>query len=267
VLAKHRTGNEAFFITQIGHKESPERKRADQVFDHIVRPVSDEFGIEVIRGDRVPTPGQITVQIVRSLIESTLVFADLTGRNPNVYYELGVVHSFGKPVIVLVDKATSLSFDTQNERVVTVGDAGEISVTHAEEAKKELRSVLEVVLDDDYKAENLITAVASSRSLDALAPRNPLASEIAALRDLGERTHQAIQALLAKPSSPTNSPDFLALRRFVEYLASSGTISLEDSADLITHDSSAQFDAWVAKLQKTIRQKSFTSDSPDRPVS
>jgi hypothetical protein len=231
-----------------------------------VKPVSDEFGLKVARGDRVPTPGQITVQIVRSLVESTLIFADLTGRNPNVYYELGVVHSFGKPVVILVDKAASLSFDTQNERVVTIGDEGEISVTHADEAKKELRSVLEVVLEDDYRAENLITSVASLRSLEDLAPRNPLASEVAALRDLGERTHQAIQDLLAKPS-PTNSPDYLALRRFVDYLASKGAISLEDSADLITHDSSVQFDAWVAKLQQTIRKKNSAGDSSDGPVS
>jgi len=41
-----------FFISQIGKEGSPERMRADDVFDYIVFPVAKEFDIDVIRADR-----------------------------------------------------------------------------------------------------------------------------------------------------------------------------------------------------------------------
>jgi hypothetical protein len=102
------------------------------------------------------TPGQITTHMVRSLLESKVIFADLTGRNPNVYYELGVAHSFQLPVVIIIDRTTSLFFDTQNERVITVGDSGVIGVSQAEGAKAQLRFALKIVLEDGYKPENLL---------------------------------------------------------------------------------------------------------------
>jgi hypothetical protein len=74
-----------FFISQIGAEGSPERARADEVFDYIILPVATRFNIDVIRADRDPTPGQITMQMIKTLLASKVVFADLTGRNPNVY--------------------------------------------------------------------------------------------------------------------------------------------------------------------------------------
>lgn len=62
--------HKAFFISQVGDRSSPERKRADEVFDHIVIPVANEFNLDVLRADRDPTPGQITSQMVRALLES-----------------------------------------------------------------------------------------------------------------------------------------------------------------------------------------------------
>jgi hypothetical protein len=181
-LQRHR----GFFISQIGAEGSPERARADEVFDHIIQPVAAALNIDTIRADRDPRPGQITTQMIKTLLASKVIFADLTGRNPNVYYELGVSHSFGLPVIILVDHPDSLSFDTQNERVIAIGDSGEIRVSQAERAKAQLQEVLRAVLHEDFEPDNLITAVAASRSIDALAPENPIASELAAIRGLME---------------------------------------------------------------------------------
>lgn len=101
-----------FFISQVGDKGSPERARADEVFKHIVKPVAVEFEIDIARSDLDPTPGQVTSQIVRSIVDSDVIVADLTGRNPNVNYELGIAHAFAKRLAILVDKKDTLSFDT-----------------------------------------------------------------------------------------------------------------------------------------------------------
>jgi hypothetical protein len=74
-----------------------------------------------------------------------MVVADLTAGNPNVYYELVVAHAFQLPVAILVDKATSLSFDTQNEKVIEIGDSGVIGVNQARDAVTQLTEVVKVI--------------------------------------------------------------------------------------------------------------------------
>lgn len=130
------TSEQAFVVMQIGDKATSERKRADEIYNYVVTPVLEELGIRAYRADLDPTPGQITPQMLRKLLDARVVIADLTGRNPNVFYELGVVHSFARPVIALADSAKALPFDTHDERVIELGEYREVlSVAQAEEAK------------------------------------------------------------------------------------------------------------------------------------
>lgn len=253
------TTGQAFFISQVGAKDSEVRRRADEVCDFIVAPVVQEFGLDVVRADRDPTPGQVTTQIVRSLLDARLVVADLTGRNPNVYYELGVAHAFRMPVVILVDNPESLSFDTQGERVIPIGDTGVIGVSQAKEAKEVLRAALGVVLAEGYKPENLLTSVATARSLDALAPTNPMAAELAAIRE----TVEAIQALL-KPKHSYPAP---RLRR-VELEAALDALEWGAEAELVARRSPpAPSDAARAALREVLRTSTSrpASTSDDEP--
>ena len=173
----------AFVISQIGEEESATRTRANEVFNFVVKPLCEEFSLVPKRSDLDPTPGQITVQIIEALTTATVVIADLTGRNPNVYYELGVAHSFGIPVVSLISAASDLPFDMSSERVIELGTGDRLGVAEAEAAKTKLRESLRLVLADDYQARSLVTQAAQARSLDALAPDNPLARELADMRE------------------------------------------------------------------------------------
>jgi nucleoside 2-deoxyribosyltransferase len=136
----------AFVLTQIGADGSAERSRTDQVTKYIIKPVCKEKGLDALRADRDPTPGRITNQVVRHIVESDVVIADLTGRNANVYYELGIAHSFNRPVILLVDDPDMLVFDTKDERVIRLGPFSEsLSAEAAEQGQQELRKALDVV--------------------------------------------------------------------------------------------------------------------------
>ena len=61
-------------------------------------------------------PGIISNQVITRLLEDNLVIADLTDRNPNVYYELAVRHAFGKPVIQIIDSNETIPFDVSMMR-------------------------------------------------------------------------------------------------------------------------------------------------------
>ncbi len=47
-----------------------------------------------------------------------LVIADLSGQNPNVFYEVGIAHTLGKPVLLLSQSIEDVPFDLRHRRVL-----------------------------------------------------------------------------------------------------------------------------------------------------
>src|SRR5215472_8510477 len=100
--------NCAFVIMQVGAKESAERKRADEIYEFLIAPSVRESGLQPYRADLDAAPGAITPRMLSQLLQARIVIADLTARNPNVFYELGVAHSFGRPLILVAESAACL---------------------------------------------------------------------------------------------------------------------------------------------------------------
>jgi hypothetical protein len=66
------------------------------------------------------------MQDVVSLIDrSHLVIADCTGRNPNVFYEIGIAHTLGREVILITQNDADIPFDLRHLRYVPYLNNGE----------------------------------------------------------------------------------------------------------------------------------------------
>jgi hypothetical protein len=140
--------NLCFFITRIGEEHSPEREQADGVMDAIVKPAAKELGMECVRADQLPDPGQITTQIIDRIVEAKMVVADLTGGNPNVYYELAVRNSFRLPTALLAQEGERLPFDTSVMRTIFYVPDNMKSVAAArDKLVGHMRSALEGAVD------------------------------------------------------------------------------------------------------------------------
>jgi hypothetical protein len=135
---------ECFFIAPIGEHGSEARKRSDGVRDWVVKPAAKEAaGLETIRADDVGEPGQITAQAVQHCLKAKAAVADLTGGNPNVYYELSVRHGALLPVVLIAEKGTKLPFDISQSRVIFFDHT---DLSDASRAKDELQSQIEASL-------------------------------------------------------------------------------------------------------------------------
>ena len=88
-----------FAIAPIGEAASDTRRRSDQVMRHLVRPVVEPLGYKAIRADEIDKLGIITSQVLNHVVEDDLVIADLTERNPNVFYELAIRHAISRPFV------------------------------------------------------------------------------------------------------------------------------------------------------------------------
>lgn len=109
-----------FVIAPIDEEGSEIRRRSDQVLKHIITPAANECGYKTIRADEISEPGMITSQVIQHLIEDALVIADLTGRNPNVFYELAIRHAIKKPIVQIIQIGEPIPFDVAQSRTIHV---------------------------------------------------------------------------------------------------------------------------------------------------
>lgn len=130
-----------FFVTPIGHANSNERKRADNIKKYILNEVLGSK-YTVLRADELPQPGSITHQVIKWLYQSDLVIADLTGVNPNVVYELAVRHSFNKISIHLIDRAEQIPFDLKDERTIAFDLSDPASI---DDCKQQIAKVIKEI--------------------------------------------------------------------------------------------------------------------------
>lgn len=90
----------------------------DAEYKRVIQPAVEAAGLECIRGDEIYSKPQITADIWKSLRAARIVIAELTGRNSNVFYELGLAHAIGKPAIILTRKEDDVPFDLKGLRYV-----------------------------------------------------------------------------------------------------------------------------------------------------
>ncbi len=138
------TNKTCFIICPIGDEKTSIRKRANDLLEFIITPCLDEYNYKPIRADHITKPGMITNQIIRNVIDSDLVIADLFDFNPNVLYELAIRHVTRKPYIQLMEKGKRLPFDIGDVRTIffDIGDIRSVDFV-IKELKKQIKSIIE----------------------------------------------------------------------------------------------------------------------------
>lgn len=81
------------------------------VYKYMIKPAAEEEGYEVSRVDEILSSTKIMDKIYSRLKEAEMVICDLSARNSNVFYELGIRHALAKPVVLIKDDRTEFSFD------------------------------------------------------------------------------------------------------------------------------------------------------------
>jgi hypothetical protein len=143
-----------FVICPIGEENSDVRVWSDTVLNHIIKPIaeSEKYGYKVVRADLIPTPGMITTQIIEYLLSSDLVIADLSFKNPNVFYELAVRHAVRKPYIQMINKDERVPFDIGGNRTILFNT----DIKYADKAKSELDHHIESIVKGSFEIDNPI---------------------------------------------------------------------------------------------------------------
>lgn len=88
-------------------------------YSKIYEPAIRKAGLVPVRADtEIFGTGKIVEQVWRGISNAKVLVAELTGRNPNVFYELGLAHASGKAVVLVSSNQNDVPFDLQHIRVI-----------------------------------------------------------------------------------------------------------------------------------------------------
>lgn len=103
--------NECFVIMPIADMEGYPTGHFGHVYENIIKPSCEMANYIPVRADEVKETNLIHLDILKKLIEAPISICDLSSRNPNVLFELGIRQAFDKPVVLIQEKGTPKIFD------------------------------------------------------------------------------------------------------------------------------------------------------------
>ena len=177
-MSSDETPKICFVIAPIGERGSDVWKRSDQVLRHIIKPAAEECGYQAIRADEISAPGLITSQVLDHVKDDHVVIADLTGHNPNVFYELAVRHAVHKPVIQVIEKGDRLPFDVAGMRTITVDHR---DLDSAEECRKDVVNAIKSIEAGDFEVVSPVSVAVDLQNLRQ--SDNPVEGRLAEILD------------------------------------------------------------------------------------
>ena len=96
----------------------------DQVYTALQQ-VSEQYGLRCRRADDIWENPAVMQDVVSLIDKSRIVICDCTGRNPNVFYEVGIAHTLGREVILITQSEADIPFDLRHLRYVAYLNNGE----------------------------------------------------------------------------------------------------------------------------------------------
>lgn len=208
LLKKRREDmKKCFVVCPIGEEGTEIRSNSDKLFRHIIEPVCEACDFNPIRVDRLNDANSITQTIIDHLETSELVIADISGHNPNVFYEMGYRSRNKKPMIHLKKRGELLPFDITTIRALEYDLTDLDSV---EEIKNRLKKTIESFTftksDDETFQENIKD--------DSTATMMPILYQILDIvtgikNEVGKISTDTIGTIIRsmQPTQPQLSPD------------------------------------------------------------
>ncbi len=96
----------------------PFSKERKEVYKFGIAPACQQAGYETKRVDELVGQFNISRKIIEYIFRSDAIVAEITDKNANVFYEMGVAHAIGNKTIMIAQDADKLPFDIRNYRCI-----------------------------------------------------------------------------------------------------------------------------------------------------
>ncbi len=197
------------------NRDAEAAHRFDHIYTHWIKSAVEEFRpnddagpITCHRGDKEVRSGDIIAQVIEDLSDADFVIADLSGRNANVFYELGVRHALRNNTILIAQDINDIPFDIRGLRTICYSYDPESLIS----LKRQLQATLSEMSATAPRIDNPVRKFLYEREVSKLVDA-PVPPGFDALRQLVNEMHSVRQDLAERVSE---------MRVLVEFTTSSG---------------------------------------------
>jgi len=206
-----------FVIMPFGNPkvDAEQARKLDSIYSRWIKPTVESISIpekpgqKIVchRADKTYRPGEIITHVIENLISAEIVIADLSGRNANVFYELGVRHAVGSNCILISDNLEDIPFDLRRLRTIIYEYEPESMLT----LKSSLEQAILEILQDPNTIDNPVRRYIYQREVDkTIRESSPesdfvknVLSEMASLRkDFREQSTEMLKLMKLITSAP-----------------------------------------------------------------
>lgn len=167
-----------FVIMPISDNSNYENGHFDLVYEDIFKPAIEAAGFNPYRVDENKSSSVIHLNIIGALLDAPMAICDLSSKNPNVLYELGIRQAFDKPVVLVGDSNPGEIFDIGNINTYKYDKV--LSYRSVINDQKEISEMIKKTYDNHKKGID-------SNSLIKLLNINSAAQSIDKQKDLNEK--------------------------------------------------------------------------------
>ena len=106
----------------------PFNPEAVKVYDQCKKTV-EALGMRLSKSDDESIEGDLLKHIINSIVKAEIIIANLDGKNPNVFYELGIAHALKKPTILITSYSPKeVPFNLQSRNIIFFSNPQELNL-------------------------------------------------------------------------------------------------------------------------------------------
>lgn len=184
-----KKNKKCFIMMPISDAEGYDKGHFTRVYEHLIKPAVMDAGFEPVRADDTSKANFIVVDILKQILDCDMAICDLSSRNPNVFYELGIRQSFNLKTVLIKDNKTVMPFDIAGIRTLPYNESLRI-----DEVKKDIPNMAKCIKEtseSDVKEVNSLLQLLSIEKPALLPDKITLSQDssviLGALNDISQR--------------------------------------------------------------------------------
>lgn len=195
-----------FVIMPISDVDGYDPGHFTRVYEHLIKPACEQAGFKPERADETPRTDVIMAGILKKIIACDIAICDLSSRNANVFYELGLRHAFNKKTVLIKDYKTPMPFDISGIRTLTYNE--NLRIDEVQKIIPEIARYLKETNDTDEKEANSMLQMLSIEEPATLPQKTTMKTESKMILNAIAQINQQLSIIMNERDSMSRSEQY-----------------------------------------------------------